>query len=151
MAFRIRKAERDDLPEWVRMRRTLWPDETAEGEHEREAQAYFAAPRDGVTFVAERASGGLAGFVEISLRNYAEGCRSQPVPYIEGWYVDTDLRRQGVGGALIRAAEAWAVAAGYREMASDAEPENEVSLQAHRALGYEEVGRAVCFRRALRA
>lgn len=38
-------------------------------------------------WVAEDASGRLLGFVELSLRPYAEGCASSPVPYIEAWYV----------------------------------------------------------------
>jgi aminoglycoside 6'-N-acetyltransferase I len=131
------------------MRRRLWPEETEPGEHEREIRAYFADPGNAITFVAELATGGLAGFIEIDLRSYAEGCLSRPVPYIEGWFVDEDVRRQGIGEALVRTAEAWARDAGFREMASDVEPENDASLKAHRVLGYEEVARVVCFRRAL--
>jgi len=131
------------------MRCILWPEETGPGEHEREIRAYFADPGNAITFVAERITGGLAGFIEIDLRSYAEACASRPVPYIEGWYVDEDVRRQGVGEALVRAAEAWARDAGFREMASDVEAENDASLGAHQALGYEEVARVVCFRRAL--
>ena len=122
MGMVIREAVSDDLPEWARMRRTLWPDETEPGEHELEIRAFFAEPGDAVTFVAERPSGGLAGFIEIDLRSWAEGCQSRPVPYIEGWYVDEDARRQGVGGALVRSAEAWARKAGFQEMASDGPP-----------------------------
>ena len=72
-----------------------------------------------------------------------------PVAFLEGWYVDSDVRRTGVGTELIRAAEAWAVAHGYDEMASDTELENDVSLNAHLALGYEEVERQICFRKRL--
>lgn len=39
---------------------------------------------------------------------------------------------------------------GYREIASDAELENTASRSAHRALGYEEIERVVCFRKSLR-
>ena len=99
--------------------------------------------------VADRGDGSLCGFVEIGSRTYAEGCESTPVAFLEGWYVDPDVRRTGVGSALIRAAEAWAVAHGYSEMASDTELENDVSLSAHLALGYEEVERQICFRKRL--
>jgi aminoglycoside 6'-N-acetyltransferase I len=149
MSLAIREAAASDLSEWARMRRRLWPEETERGEHEREIGAYFADRGNAITFVAERVRGGLAGFIEIDLRSYAEGCLSRPVPYIEGWYVDEDVRRLGIGEALVRRAEAWARAAGFREMASDVEPENDASLRAHRALGYEEVSRVVCFRRGL--
>jgi hypothetical protein len=42
------------------------------------------------------------------------------VAYLEGWYVDRDVRRHGIGAALVHAAEAWARERGYRELASDA-------------------------------
>jgi aminoglycoside 6'-N-acetyltransferase I len=38
---------------------------------------------------------------------------------------------------------------GYTEIASDAELDNAAGIAAHRALGYEEVERIVCFRRSL--
>jgi len=100
-------------------------------------------------FVAVRPEGGLGGFLEASLRTYAEGCDSSPVGYIEGWYVDPDLRRQGVGRALLRAAEAWARAQGCQEMASDCRLDNEASWRAHLALGYEEAERLIHFRKRL--
>ena len=51
----------------------------------------------------------------------------------------------------MRAAEEWAAAQGCREVASDAHPENAVSLAAHRALGFEESSRAVHLRKPLPA
>jgi len=54
-------------------------------------------------------------------------------------------------GALVAAAEAWALAQGCREMASDADLDNTVSQAAHRRLGYRETGRAVQFCKALDA
>jgi aminoglycoside 6'-N-acetyltransferase I len=150
MGMVVRRAVIADLPEWARMRRALWPEETEPGEHEREIRTLFTDPGDAVAFVAERPSRGLAGFIELDLRAWAEGCQSRPVPYIEGWYVDEDARRQGVGTALVRSAEAWAREAGFHEIASDVEAANQPSLEAHRALGYEEVERTVCFRRSLR-
>ncbi len=59
-------------------------------------------------FVLARVVGRMGGFVEVTTHSYAEGCPSSPVGYIEGWYVDEDLRQQGCGGKLIWAAENWA-------------------------------------------
>jgi aminoglycoside 6'-N-acetyltransferase I len=87
--------------------------------------------------------------VEVGLRNYAEGCESSPVGYVEGWYVDQSVRRQGVGRALIRAAEDWARSRGCTEIASDTEVENAGSQEAHERLGYERVETIVVYRRAL--
>jgi aminoglycoside 6'-N-acetyltransferase I len=100
-------------------------------------------------FVCERGTGGLAGFLELSVRNYAEGCEGA-APYIESWYVDPDVRGRGLGRALMAAAEEWARAHDYRELASDTELSNEASQRAHRALGFEEVERSVHFRKPLR-
>ena len=96
--------------------------------------------------VADRGNRSLAGFVEIGSLNYAEGYESSPVAYLEGWYVDPDVRRTGLGRSLLQAAETWAMEHGYREMVSDAELENAISLQAHLALGFEEVERHICSR-----
>jgi aminoglycoside 6'-N-acetyltransferase I len=147
----IRPVTAADTDEWVRMRASLYTDPDP-----REVRDWFEAT-DGTgihavgvaVLVADRGDGTLAGFVEIGSRNYAEGCQSTPVAYIEGWYVDPDVRLEGLGTRLIRAAEAWAVAHGFTEMASDTELHNDVSLRAHTALGYEEVERQVCFRKRL--
>ena len=87
--------------------------------------------------------------LEASIRPYAEGSEAQPVGYIEGWYVDPDVRRHGVGRALVVAAEDWVRSLGCRQMASDVEIENGVSVEAHVAIGYREVGRVVHFSKDL--
>jgi aminoglycoside 6'-N-acetyltransferase I len=144
----VRPLDDADDSEWLRLRRALWPNDTVEG-HRAEMGSYFAAPRPTAVFVAPRATGGLRGFVEVGIRDYAEGCEGNWIGYVEGWYVDPDARRQGVGRALVAAAEAWAVAQGCREMASDAELANLLSQEAHGRLGYAEVVRSVHFRKEL--
>jgi aminoglycoside 6'-N-acetyltransferase I len=144
----IRHATYSDQAEWLRMRSALWPDCPLE-DHHSEMQEQLDDPARYAVFVVERDDGGLGGFLEASLRVYADGCRTSPVGYIEGWYVDVDLRQQGWGGELVKAAEQWASARGCTEMASDCELDNEVSWRAHLALGYEEVDRAIQFRKKL--
>ena len=150
--MRVRAFEARDLVAWVEMRRALWPDENA-GELAREAAKFS---RTGEAFglaavlVSETATGQPTGFVEIGLRAYVDGCASSPVPYIEGWYVAENARRSGVGRALIAAAEAWSLERGHTELASDALLDNRVSEATHKALGFEEVERAIRFRKTLR-
>ena len=143
----IRHITAEDKPEWLRMRLALWP-ETSAGEHQTEMDEIFSDPMQPV-FVAVGKDGKLGGFLEAGTRKYADGCCTSPVGYIEGWYVDEDLRGQGIGKSLVMATEDWARSQGLAEMASDTWLENEGSIQAHLKLGYEEVERAVHFAKKL--
>ena len=144
----VRHATHSDQAEWLRMRSALWPDCPLE-DHHGEMPGQLDDPKHYAVFVVERDTGQLGGFLEASLRAYADGCRTSPVGYIEGWYVDADLRRQGLGGELVKAAEQWAIEQGCREMASDCELDNDASFCAHLALDYEEVERLIQFRKTL--
>jgi len=53
--------------------------------------------KEKVVFVAAARSRRLSGFLEATIRPFAEGCETEPVGYIEGWYVDADVRRRGTG------------------------------------------------------
>jgi aminoglycoside 6'-N-acetyltransferase I len=146
--MRIRSYETKDHDDWLRMRRALWPELVGEDEVA-DAAAWLTRP-DATVIVAERpADAGLAGFIELGARPYADGCRSSPVAFLEGWYVDEDLRRKGIGTALVREGEEWARRHGYRELASDALLDNTTSHRAHAALGFTEVERAVRYRKDL--
>jgi aminoglycoside 6'-N-acetyltransferase I len=142
----IREILERDRDDWVRLREALWPGSLAD--HDGETKKYFEQSHAATVFVAET-DGRLIGFLELDYRPYAPACRSSPVPFIEGWYVEPALRGQGIGRALVEAAEAHARAAGHREIASDTELENTNSIAAHRALRYEEAERIVCFRKSL--
>jgi aminoglycoside 6'-N-acetyltransferase I len=54
-----------------------------------------------------------------------------------------------VGRKLVEAAEGWARRHRCLEFASDALPDNRVSLAAHRSLGFADAGTVVCFRKDL--
>ena len=140
----IRPVEPEDAREWVRMRTALWPESPAD--HAPEVQEYLLArPAGTQVFVAVREGTGLGGFAEVGERPFAEGCTTRPVGYLEGWWVDPDLRHAGVGRQLVEAAEAWARQRGFTEMASDAERLNRSSCLAHEALGYAPAAEIVCF------
>ncbi len=145
--MRVRALTSVDWGEWLRMSRALFPHHTA-AELE-PGMRDFVARADAAVFIAERPDGSICGFVEVGARPYADGCSTGPVGYIEAWYTDPDVRRRGYGRALLRAAEDWARAAGYREMASDSGLDNTTSHCAHVQSGYQEVDRVVQFRKQL--
>jgi aminoglycoside 6'-N-acetyltransferase I len=150
--MKIRLIASADRSEWLRLLNGLHP-ELSEDEHVPSIDAYLSGGSideliPAAVFVAERPDGRLAGFLELSIRNYAEGC-SGDTPYVESWYVDEDVRGTGVGRALMHAAEGWACDRGFVELASDALLENELSHAAHQALGFEVVERIVVFRKPL--
>jgi aminoglycoside 6'-N-acetyltransferase I len=144
----IRTLRPDEHDAWLRLRERLWPD-TAREELERELEEILSDAGRNSVLVAASPAGGLVGFVEVALRDWAEGCATRPVGYIEGWYVEPGHRLSGVGRRLIEAAERWARSRGCTEMGSDADLGNEVSSGAHRALGYAEVARLVLFSKRL--
>jgi aminoglycoside 6'-N-acetyltransferase I len=139
----ITELQNEQRAEWLRMRRALWPD-CSEEMHELE-MAERHSGCDATVFVFKRANGGLGGFVEMSIRDRVDGSMSERVGYVEGWFVDADLRGSGIGRQLIAAAERWAVERGLTELASDAELENEASIRAHEALGFHVTFRLVHF------
>jgi aminoglycoside 6'-N-acetyltransferase I len=91
----------------------------------------------------------VVGLAELSIRACAEGCRSNRVLYLEGWFVEPEARGAGVGRALVAAAEDWGRSRGCQEFASDSRLDNETSAAAHRRLGFTEVGLVRCFRKEL--
>jgi aminoglycoside 6'-N-acetyltransferase I len=131
------------------MREALWP--SAPGEHAGEIERYFAGklrePVEVLLAFDDRED--ALGVVELSIRAGAEGCVTDRVAFVEGWYVAPAARGQGVGAALIGAAETWARSQGCTELASDTEVDNLSSAAAHRAVGFTETAVIRCFRKSL--
>ena len=92
----------------------------------------------------------MVGFLEINIRNFAEGSQQSKVPYVEGWFVDKQYQGQGWGRLLMHSAEQWALTRGFSELASDTELHNKASIEIHKTLGFKEVERVVCFLKKLR-
>ncbi|MBV9583036.1 MAG: GNAT family N-acetyltransferase [Chloroflexi bacterium] len=130
------------------MRVALWPD--ADPEDLANDVAELLDDADQVVFVAERDDGGgLCGMVEAGIRPFANPVDEQPCAFVEGWWVDADVRRTGVGRALVAAVEDWARARGFHELGSDALLDNTTSHAAHLALGFEERERTIAYRKFL--
>lgn len=144
VSVRVRALRSGDEDEVLRMRCALWPHHGAP-EQRREIEAHVGGRPEAALLVAERDGAGLCGFAELGLRAAAAGCRPGPrgVAFLEGWWVDPDRRRSGVGRALVEAGEHWARDLGCPDLGSDALLDNELGRIAHLGLGFAEVERVM--------
>jgi aminoglycoside 6'-N-acetyltransferase I len=145
----IQPASDNDRDAWERMRQALWPSEP--GEHSRTIARYFEGglPEPLEVLIAFDEKREAIGLIELSIRAYAEGCVSDQVAFIEGWYVEPAARRKGVGTALVVAAESWARSRGCVELGSGTEVDNVTSAAAHLAAGFTDTGVVRCFIKSL--
>lgn len=141
--MKIVRAEETDREQWLQMRVALWLDCLRE-ESSEEITSILKSDRQ-AAFLAQDDDGAAMGFVEVSRRDYVEGCKSSPVGYVEGIYVCPEHRRKGIGARLIRAAEKWAQQQGCMEIGSDTELDDTQSIFFHVALGFRETDRQVVF------
>lgn len=147
VAVVIRQVTEKDNASWLRMRHALWPHAIIS---DLEAEIKNTRHQTQRCLVAEdSADHALLGFVEVSMRSVADGCDSSPVGYIEGLYVVDSARGKGIARLLVQKAEEWVRQRGCSEMASDAELHNQLSIDIHKKLGFEEVSRVVTLRKSL--
>jgi aminoglycoside 6'-N-acetyltransferase I len=146
----IRPVARADADAWCALRTALWPDGSAD-EHALEIERFFWSSDDPAACLVAECAGQVIGFAELAIRSHADGCVTDRIGYLEGWYVSSAWRRRGIGRALVAAGEAWARDKGCREFASDAALDNRMGQVAHRALGFAEVGRTVSYCKPLLA
>lgn len=148
--MKVRFVEPRDRQAWAAMRAELWPDQDPDLLAHQTLLHFSGAKLAEAIFVAEDVDARTCGFLELSVRAYAEGCSASPVPFIEAWFVAPHARHKGAGRLLAEAAEHWAIVRNFTEIASDTQLDNAQSQGAHAALGYEEVERLVSYRKSLR-
>jgi GNAT superfamily N-acetyltransferase len=130
------------------------PVQRLDQQHLSELQLLLWPDFDGITEPGEETlvweqNGSLGGFITYSLRPSANGCDERPVPFVEGWFVRENLRRQGIGRALLLAVENLFRSKGHRELGSDTLLENRLSRTVHRRLGFEPTEQVQYFRKKL--
>jgi aminoglycoside 6'-N-acetyltransferase I len=135
------------VAEYRSLRIQLWPD--CREDCDREVARILANPDGWAVFVVSLAGKAAVGFIEVHLREFAEGASNSPVAFVEGWFVLPEQRRRGLGRGLMRAAENWALSRGCHELGSDTQAHNQLSIEVHRRLGFHEVERLVCFLKRL--
>ncbi|NKN39694.1 GNAT family N-acetyltransferase [Agrobacterium sp. a22-2] len=147
--MRIAPAGIDHIEGWAALRHLLWP-QTSPADHRAEIRAILDEPDRLAGFLCHGEAGEVIGLAEASVRtDYVNGCETSPVAFLEGIVVSPEFRGQGVAAGLVAAVTSWARQKGGRELASDADLDNAGSHAMHQALGFEETGRVVYFRKRL--
>lgn len=139
----IKKVDENSLQDLTDLALKLWPDNDFD-ELKEEFQAALGHEEEVafLYFVEDTA----IGFIQLSIRHdYVEGSESSPVGYIEGIYVEEAYRKQKIAQRLVNQGEAWVKAHECKEMGSDCELENLLSIDFHKGISYEEANRVVCF------
>ena len=143
----IKEAKKADSAVLAELALQLWPDHSLSGlrnEFEKLTDA-----EDSACFI-KYAGEKPVGFAQCQLRrDYVEGTETSPVGYLEGIFVLEEHRHRGCAKELLLRCERWAREKGCSEFASDRELENMDSLRFHLAMGSEEAGRIICFRKQL--
>ncbi|MDZ8054140.1 MAG: aminoglycoside 6'-N-acetyltransferase [Aulosira sp. ZfuVER01] len=142
--MKIVPVDRDDFDTWLNLALQLWPGGSPE-EMRASLNKIHQSPRE-AGFLIKDDQDTAIGFMNLSLRyDYVPGATQSPVAFVEGIYVKSEYRQQGVGRYLIQYAQQWAREHGCVEIASDALLENTISYEFHRQVGFQEVERIVTF------
>ena len=148
MDVTIREMKPSDRELWLGMYRKLWPKFSDEALLAEIGRIMKSSKR--AAFVAE-ADGQAVGFAEYGLRDYANGCNSQPVPFLERVWVDDAYRGHGIARALIEFLFQKAQRAGFVEMGSDVELTNYSSQLMHERMGFEQTEKVIYYRKVLKS
>lgn len=136
-----------DLRAAAKLAALLWSENEAD-ELESEFSEAIAAGETQIFLKYE--GGNPVGFAQCGLRHdYVEGTDSSPVGYLEGIFVKKECRGRGYAAELLTECKKWAKSMGCAEFASDCELDNEVSILFHKAVGFTEANRIVCFTKEL--
>ncbi|HJO94802.1 MAG TPA: aminoglycoside 6'-N-acetyltransferase [Victivallales bacterium] len=146
--MKILIATQSNLNSWLDMRKKLWP-ETSDELHLVEIKSMLSQQNKFICYIAFD-NDNHVGFIESSIReDIDEGCIIKNIGYIEGWYIEKTSRNKGVGKKLVEAVENWSRDHGCFTIGSDTNLENDTSQKAHLSLGFEEVDRAIHYRKKL--
>jgi aminoglycoside 6'-N-acetyltransferase I len=137
----------DNVKQLTELALELWTD----GSFEEELTYYqsFLDAENEVCYLV-KVEGVYVAFIHVSLRaEYVEGADDSPVAYIEGLYVKPSYQKRGIAQNLVGLAEAWGRKKDCKQVASDTELSNVLSIDFHKKMGFEEVNRVVCFVKGL--
>ncbi|NNE46746.1 MAG: GNAT family N-acetyltransferase [Rhodothermales bacterium] len=137
----------DRFPDWLQLRQKLFAD--LDRDHHREEMDLIHSSPEATAFLGTTEEGEHVGLMEVSLRNFVDGCLGGPVGYVEALYLEPPYRGKGEGRNMIDFAADWFRARGCRDMAADADLENVLAQKFFSHIGFSETFRIVQFKRTL--
>ena len=144
--MKIRELNLDQHDDWIEARRLLWPN-SAVNEHSDEIKQLLNSKKFFAWAIWDE--GSVVAFTEVYLRDFANGCRSMPVPFIEGIWVEESYRGRGLAKKLIDHISYWAKDNGHNEIGSDVLLSNTESISKHQSWGFEETEQVVYFNKKI--
>jgi len=102
---------------------------------DRESMREFAEEKNAIVRVAEKVGGEMVGFLIVHVERAATGQRA----YVVTLDVAAECRQQGLGGRLMREAEACAAAAGAQWMQLHVFTGNAAAIRFYQRLGYQQL------------
>ncbi len=143
----IKKADVNDSPTLAKLAVMMWNSHTAD---ELEQDFSELLRNESSACFIKYCDGNAVGFAQCQLRtDYVEGTSTSPVGYLEGVFILEEFRRRGIASELVKICEQWVKEKGCTEFASDCELENSDSFMFHKALGFEEANRIICFKKSI--
>ena len=143
----VRKAERKDLWIVAELAVLLWESYSIQELIQSFSDAYESKK---TCFFLKTENDIPIGFAQCQLQyDYVEGTESTPVGYLEGIFIKEAYRNKGFAAELLSECETWAKKNGCREFASDCELDNTDSFLFHKAVGFSETNRIICFKKGL--
>lgn len=143
--FVIRKATQADTLTLTELAIKMWSNNTIS---ELQSEFLDLICSDNAICFIKYVGNKAVGFAQCQLRNdYVEGTNTSPVGYLEGIFIEKEYRHCGYAKELLSKCEKWAKEKHCIEFASDCEIDNNISLEFHLSMGFEEANRIICFRK----
>lgn len=136
----------ENIDDWLNLRKAVYTD-LEDSFHSSEISRFLNNPE--LNCFLHYIENEVTGFIEVTLRNIVDGCRSSPVGYIEGIFVKPSFRNKGIAKNLLDTATEWCIEQGCTELATDSELENIAAQKFHLNMGFEETYRIVEYKKKI--
>lgn len=146
--FKVLVLSQGNIEAWCQLRHFLWPNHPI-NEHIKDGRKIIKS-NNLISFLVCNDNGKFIGFADASIRkDYVNGCEHSPVVYLEGIFILDEFRQLGLSSLLLHEVENWGKLKGCLELASDTSPDNYVSINMHKKLGFTPTETVIFFKKNL--